>query len=1155
MNLSRQYLFLFFLLFVALCAKGQHTATLKTKEIFIAKDTLQLDTFSLIDGSLSIENVNKEDYCVDYLNALLIINNSELKNKNLRVQYRTYPFHFGKKHQHKSADIMAPNLYGLEHPFHLIEPAKNMDNLFSDALLNSYGSISRGISMGNSQDMIVNSNMNLQLSGKLSEDLEILANITDQNIPIQPEGNTAQLKEFDKVFIQLKYKDISKILAGDIVAESPEAYFMKFTKKGQGLQNFNNFYWTDKKADTTKMQVSLTAAVAKGTFVKQEIVAVEGNQGPYQLHGKNNETFITVLAGSENVYIDEVLLQRGETEDYIINYNSGEITFTSKQIITKDKRIVVMFEYTDQNYLRSVVHFNTQLKYKKWSFRFNFYNEQDHKNQTNSLDLTNEQKQFLSQIGDNIDRAFVYNMTKVDYQTNEVLYRLTDTTINGVFYDSVFVHCTNPDSTLYRLGFSLVGNHNGDYILTKSTVNGRVYAWVAPIDGVPQGNYAPVQLLPTPQKKQMYSLFADWQISKNTLLGIETALSNKDINTFSPLGDKNNIGFAFKTWINNTTLLGKKDSTAAWKMGIKGFYETKSKAFAYIEDYKDLDFSRNYNLSDSLRQQEEHYFGVQIDFMKEQEWYLVFSSNADIIPSQKYMASQNALRTSMNKNGFIAQIDASLLNNRQRDYYTLFAKNKEIFSKEFKYITVGIENEMEINLYRNLSDKSIRRESFAFNQFSFFLKNASQLEEKYRYGLNYLFRIDANGHDSILGTNSNAHQVNANFDFLNNANHQLRFNASYRYLNYQDSIGENTLLTNLSYQARWWKSAVVLGLFYEIGSGLEQKQEYSYLRVADGQGIYQWIDYNGNGIEELNEFEIAKYKDEANYNRIWLTSNQYIKTHNNQFSASLVLRPMNVWRTEKRGFKKFLARFANSTTFRTTTKNTLHDLLKVINPFLLNISDTALVHRSSGFRNAFSFNQTSSIWGIDIIYNNNNNKILTVNGLETSTASSVVNSARVNIKMFTINMDYTHGLNTRKSEYINKNYKILYNSIEGKLSFQYNNKLKISSSYTYAQKNNRWGEEVSIHNNIGLEINYRIAKRGNLTARGTFVRIDFKGESNSSVGYELLEALQPGNNGVFVMQYQTTLWKNLQLNLAYEGRIAAHTNMKHLGSVELRAFF
>ena len=157
--------------------------------------------------------------------------------------------------------------------------------------------------------------------------------------------------------------------------------------------------------------------------------------------------------------------------------------------------------------------------------------------------------------------------------------------------------------------------------------------------------------------------------------------------------------------------------------------------------------------------------------------------------------------------------------------------------------------------------------------------------------------------------------------------------------------------------------------------------------------------------------------------------------------------------------------------------------------------------------------------------------------------------------MFTINMDYEHGTNTRKSEYANKNYKILYNNIIGKLSFQQNNKLKISISYTYTQKNNSWGEEVSIHNNIAMEINYRIAKRGNLIGRGTYAHIGFKGESNSSIGYELLEALQPGNNGVFSLQYQTTLWKNLQLNLTYEGRMAAHTNMKHLGSVELRAFF
>src|SRR6185503_16984687 len=111
--------------------------------------------------------------------------------------------------------------------------------------------------------------------------------------------------------------------------------------------------------------------------------------------------------------------------DYIIDYNTAEITFTAKRLVTKEARIVVEFEYSEKSYARSLFFFNDEFESEKVKIKFNAYSEQDSKNQPLLIQLDSTRKALIASVGDSIQNAVFPTQDSVAFNTNEILYKKT----------------------------------------------------------------------------------------------------------------------------------------------------------------------------------------------------------------------------------------------------------------------------------------------------------------------------------------------------------------------------------------------------------------------------------------------------------------------------------------------------------------------------------------------------------------------------------------------------------------------------------------------------------------------------------------------------------------------------------------------------------
>jgi hypothetical protein len=129
-------------------------------------------------------------------------------------------------------------------------------------------------------------------------------------------------------------------------------------------------------------------------------------------------------------------LARGEQNDYVINYNTAELIFNPNILITQFSRIVVEFQYADQNYSRVLFDQGLGIAKNRLKVRANYFLEQDNKNQPfqaeNELtlfdsSLNQDAKQVLAQAGDDPEKAVISTIRlEPNFSTNKILYRKID---------------------------------------------------------------------------------------------------------------------------------------------------------------------------------------------------------------------------------------------------------------------------------------------------------------------------------------------------------------------------------------------------------------------------------------------------------------------------------------------------------------------------------------------------------------------------------------------------------------------------------------------------------------------------------------------------------------------------------------------------------
>jgi len=1065
----------------------------------------------------------------------------------LLITYQAVNLSLQKEYKKRSLVIRYNEKYGDTVRVVEIEgSAFTPESIFGEGMQKS-GTLIRGFTVGTTKDFSLNSGLRLQLSGRLSESIEIVAALSDQNTPIQPEGNTERLEEIDKVFIQVKHPNAVGTF-GDYQLSNRNGEFGVINRKLQGLMgSFNISDFTGYGA----------IASSRGKFNTNNFNGLDGVQGPYQLTGLNGEKFIIIIAGTEKVYIDGIEMKRGENNDYSIEYANATITFTPKRLITDASRIAVDFEYTDRRYSRNFLGtgVTANLFDDKLKFGIQYLQEGDDQNAPIDIALSEEDKRIISEAGDDPLKAFKSGISLAEEDSLGVrkgIYQAVDTLINNEPF-TYYVYNPGDSLSIYNVSFSYIAEGGGDYV--REALGQFRFA------GIGEGAYRPVILLPIPQVKQIGNVTASYSPLENVHIDVEYSGSLWDRNRFSDLDDQDNFGYATKFTLQVDPSEVKIGSVNLGKIGFSYKDRFINNKFTSTDRFNEVEFNRIYNTSGSSEQEDEQFREVRLNLIPVKELNII-SSGGFLRRGESFNSDRF--------NNIIKLSD----NNKYNLYYNFDYVNTKNLSRlsrwirqsgDVNYILWKLKPGFNF-LAENKRDRQSSKDSLLSGSLEYYELNpyielidleGIKFTAKYSHRDDYLPLNGLMVKEAIVKaqiydlTYRGIKEVTTSLNFTVR---NKKFTDPFKEKRFLDT--EQILIRSQS-KFNFWEPVLNGNLFYEVSTQKQAKLEKVFVKVEQGAGNYRYLgDLNGNGVADESEFEPTLY--DGDYIIVTIPSDELFPVIDFKTNTRWKIKFADIF-TRNSLPGEILKPLSSETVWRIEEVTREEDLSKIYLMQLEYFQQEGITIRGSNF-----FQQ-------DLFINENKQELsfrfrytqrFSMNEFNTGVEKgySRERSFRIRFRMVKELSNQTDFVNLSDNvtapEASTRSRMVTNNNLTSDFSYRPERNIEVGFKFKVGKSEDNLPETPTV-----IDLNSQIL-RFNLSFAGTGrLRIEAErteliaNTTENVIPFEILGGNQLGKNYFWRLKFDYRLASYLQTTISYDGRLQGGGRVIHTARAEARAYF